>query len=156
MVASSLAFVSRKTVEFMMRPNVLVLCTGNSCRSQIAEALWRRYGNGEWRVQSAGSNPAGYVHPLAIRAMEEWGIDLTAAHSKHLDEFPPNSMDLVITVCANAQQKCPVYPTHVEQLHWPFDDPADATGDDEQRMESFRRVRGEIDAKIRTYLNITS
>ena len=137
-----------------MSQNVLILCTGNSCRSQMAEVLWRKHGGEQWEVGSAGSNPAGYVHPLAIRAMEEWGIDIQDARSKHLDEFAPDSLDLVITVCGNAQEHCPVYPANVTTLHWPFDDPADAAGDDDEKMEFFRRVRGEIDQKIREYLGL--
>ncbi len=151
---SCLSFFRLKTAEVIaMSKTVLVLCTGNSCRSQMAEALWRRHGGDRWRIGSAGSNPAGYVHPLAIRAMEESGIDLSDARSKHLNEFSPESLDLVVTVCGNAQQNCPVYPASIEMLHWPFDDPADATGDDEQKIEFFRRVRDEIDAKIRSYLD---
>lgn len=135
-----------------MPRRVLILCTGNSCRSQMAEALWRKHGQGEWEVGSAGSNPAGYVHPLAIEAMAEWSIDITSARSKHLDEFPPESLDLVVTVCGNAQDNCPVYPGDVQMLHWPFDDPADAEGTVEEKMTFFRRVRDEIDEKIRGYL----
>jgi arsenate reductase len=137
-----------------MSRSALVLCTGNSCRSQMAEALWRKHGGEDWIVGSAGSNPAGYVHPLAIRAMSEWGIDIQDKRSKHLNEFAPESLDLVVTVCGNAQENCPVYPAQVTALHWPFDDPADATGEDEEKMEFFRRVRGEIDQKIREYLGV--
>jgi arsenate reductase len=118
----------------------------------MAEALWRKHGGEQWHVGSAGSNPAGYVHPLAIRAMDDWGIDIHDARSKHLDEFAPDSLDLIITVCGNAQENCPVYPSSVTSLHWPFDDPADATGSDDKKMEFFCRVRGEIDDKIREYL----
>ena len=132
---------------------VLILCTGNSCRSQMAEALWESLGSGEWQSESAGSTPSGYVHPLAIRAMRELGIDLSAHTSKSLDQFQDQSFELVITVCDNAKESCPVFSGAKETLHWPFDDPADAIGTDDEKMVTFRRVRDEIKAKIQTYLN---
>jgi arsenate reductase len=135
-----------------MSQRVLILCTGNSCRSQMAEALWNKHGAAGWTAASAGSNPAGYVHPLAIRAMSEWDTDISNTRSKHLNEFDPASIDLAITVCGNAQDNCPAYPATVKTLHWPFDDPADATGTDDEKMEFFRRVRGEIDSKIQEFL----
>ncbi|HSG69262.1 MAG TPA: arsenate reductase ArsC [Planctomycetaceae bacterium] len=131
---------------------VLILCTGNSCRSQMAEALWEQLGEGEWESKSAGSNPSGYVHPMAIRAMRELEIDLTRHVSKSLDLFRDEAFDLVVTVCDNAKEACPVFPGAKETLHWPFDDPADATGTDAEKMSVFRRVRDEIGSKIRDYL----
>ena len=131
---------------------VLILCTGNSCRSQMAEAIWNDLGKGEWSADSAGSKPSGYVHPLAIAAMKEWDIDISANRSKLASDFQNEPFDLVVTVCDNAQQDCPVYPGAKQTLHWPFDDPADATGTDEEKMPTFRRVRDEIKEKIDHYL----
>ncbi|HAW30315.1 MAG TPA: low molecular weight phosphatase family protein [Planctomycetaceae bacterium] len=132
---------------------VLVLCTGNSCRSQMAEELWENLGAGEWQAESAGSNPSGYVHPLAIEAMKELDIDLSENTSKHLKQFTDQQFDLVVTVCDNAKESCPVFNGATHTLHWPFDDPADATGSDEEKMKIFRRVRDEIKTKIQNYLN---
>lgn len=131
---------------------VLILCTGNSCRSQMAEALWNDLGGGAWQADSAGSKPAGYVHPLAVKAVSELDLDLTEGRSKSLTEFEGQAFDLAITVCDNAHEACPVFPGAKETLHWPFDDPADATGSDEEQMVVFRRVRDEIRTKIAGYL----
>ncbi|KAA0139774.1 arsenate reductase ArsC [Gimesia chilikensis] len=131
---------------------VLVLCTGNSCRSQMAEELWEFLGQGEWEAESAGSKPSGYVHPLAIEAMRELDIDLSENTSKHLDQFTEQQFDLVVTVCDNAKESCPVFSGATQTLHWPFDDPADATGTDEEKMKTFRRVRDEIKIKIQAFL----
>ncbi len=134
-----------------MKPTILVLCTGNSCRSHLAEGILRAaLGNG-FRVESAGSKPAGYVHPLAIRAMEEIGIDISGHRSKHLDEFLSDDIEAVITVCGNADQACPMFPGQVNRHHFPFDDPAHATGTEEEQMAVFRRVRDEIRAVFGTY-----
>lgn len=127
-----------------MKPLILVLCTGNSCRSHLAEGLLRAALGDGFEVASAGSNPAGYVHPLAIRAMEEIGIDLSKHRSKHLDEFLDREVETVITVCGNADQACPVFPGQLNRHHWPFDDPAHATGSEEEQFAVFRRVRDEI------------
>jgi arsenate reductase len=127
-----------------MKPLILVLCTGNSCRSHLAEGLLRAALGDGFEVASAGSNPAGYVHPLAIRAMEEIGIDLSGHRSKHLDEFLDREVETVITVCGNADQACPVFPGQLNRHHWPFDDPAHATGSEEEQFAVFRRVRDEI------------
>ena len=131
---------------------VLILCTGNSCRSQMAETLWESLGNGEWESESAGSKPSGYVHPLATRAMQELDIDISQNTSKSLEQFRDQSFDLVVTVCDNAKESCPVFPGAKETLHWPFDDPADATGTDDEKMVVFRRVRNEIKHTIQNYL----
>jgi len=131
---------------------VLILCTGNSCRSQMAEGLWQTLGEGRWESFSAGSKPSGYVHPMALRAMQERGIDLASARSKSVDEFAGQPFDLVITVCDNAKAACPVFPGAAEQRHWPFDDPADAVGSDEEKMKFFRRVRDEIEERISVFL----
>ena len=119
----------------------------------MAEAIWEQAGNGQWASESAGSKPSGYVHPLAIRACKEIGFDLSAYESKSLEQFRDQPFDLVVTVCDNAKESCPVFPGAVETLHWPFDDPADATGTEEEQIVVFRRVRDEITAKIKSLLN---
>lgn len=131
---------------------VLILCTGNSCRSQMAEELWEKLGQGEWEAESAGSKPSGYVHPLAIRAMRELEIELCGNTSKSLEQFRNQEFDLVVTVCNNAREACPVFPGAGVSLHWPFDDPADAVGTDDDKMVVFRRVRDEIKSTIQNYL----
>lgn len=131
---------------------VLILCTGNSCRSQMAEGLWKRLGAGRWEAVSAGSKPAGYVHPLAVQAMQECGVDLTRHVSKSVDAFRDSEFDLVVTVCDNAREACPVFPGAKQTLHWPFDDPAHASGSDDEKMLEFRRVRDQIRGRIEQYL----
>jgi arsenate reductase (thioredoxin) len=126
------------------KPTILVLCTGNSCRSHLAEGLLRAAAGDLFHVVSAGSKPAGYVHPMAIAAMKEIGIDISAHTSKHMNEFLEGTVETVITVCGNADQACPIFPGQVNRHHWPFEDPAHATGTDEEKMEMFRRVRNEI------------
>lgn len=136
--------------------NVLILCTGNSCRSQMAEALWRDLGKGTWAAQSAGTHPTGEVHPLAIEAMAEIGLDLKNARSKSIEGFLASELDLVITVCDGAQENCPTIAGARETFHWPFDDPASATGPTEEKMEFFRRVRDEIRQRIQDYLRTST
>jgi arsenate reductase len=134
-----------------MKPLILILCTGNSCRSHLAEGVLRRALGDEWEVASAGSKPAGYVHPLAIRAMEELGVDISGHHSKHLDEFLTRNVETVISVCGHADQACPMFPGQVNRHHWGFDDPAHATGTEEEQMQVFRRVRDEISRVFEAY-----
>ncbi len=131
---------------------VLIVCTGNCCRSQMAEGLWRAHGGERWEVFSAGSRPAGFVYPLAVRAMREAGIDISGHRSKSVDEFRDDAMDLVVTVCDSAAQDCPTFPNAARTRHWPFDDPTPTPGTDDERMAAFRRVRDEIEARIRDYL----
>jgi arsenate reductase len=135
----------------MTTPTILILCTGNSCRSHLAEGILRAALGDRYTVASAGSKPAGYVHPLAIRAMEEIGLDISAHHSKHLDEFLEQDVETVITVCGNADQACPIFPGQVNRHHWGFDDPAHATGSEEEQMLVFRRVRDEIKRVFEAY-----
>jgi len=135
----------------MKLPAILILCTGNSCRSHLAEGILRRALGEGYRVESAGSKPAGYVHPLGIQAMTEIGIDISGHHSKHLDEFLEDEIETVITVCGNADQACPVFPGQVNRHHWGFDDPAHATGGEEEQMAVFRRVRDEIRRVFEAY-----
>ena len=133
------------------KPTVLILCTGNSCRSHLAEGILRAAAGDILNVQSAGSKPAGYVHPLAIKAMAEIGIDISAHRSKHMNEFFNQPVHTVITVCGNADQACPVFPGQAERHHWPFDDPAHAKGSEAEQLTVFRRVRDEIRAKFEAY-----
>lgn len=127
-----------------MKPTVLILCTGNSCRSHLAEGILRAAVGDLLEVASAGSQPAGYVHPLAIAVMKEIGIDLSGHRSKHLQEFLHQPVETVITVCGHADQACPVFPGQVNRYHWGFDDPAHALGTEEEKRAVFRRVRDEI------------
>ena len=126
------------------KPTVLILCTGNSCRSHMAEGILKSVAGESLNVQSAGSNPAGYVHPLAIKALGEIGIDISSNSSKHMNEFLQQDVETVITVCGNADQACPVYPGQVNRFHWPFFDPAKAEGSEEEIYEKFKTVRDEI------------
>lgn len=135
----------------MEKPLVLILCTGNSCRSHLAEGILRAAAGDLLEVASAGSRPAGYVHPLAIRAMQEIGVDISGHHSKHLSEFLTRPVETVITVCGNADQACPMFPGQVNRYHWGFDDPAHATGTEEEQLAVFRRVRDEIRRVFEAY-----
>ncbi len=127
-----------------MKPTILILCTGNSCRSHLAEGILRQALGDQYNVASAGSKPAGYVHPLGIKAMAEIGIDISSHASKHMDEFLNQNVETVITVCGNADQACPMFPGQLNRHHWGFDDPAHATGTEDEIMTVFRRVRNEI------------
>ena len=135
----------------MKPPAILILCTGNSCRSHLAEGILRRALGDGFRVESAGSKPAGYVHPLAVKALEEIDIDISAHESKHMDRFLEDEVETVITVCGNADQACPVFPGQMNRHHWPFDDPAHATGTGEEQFAVFRRVRDEIQRVFEAY-----
>lgn len=139
-------------IPFMSQPPlILVLCTGNSCRSHLAEGLLRKALGDGYQVASAGSKPAGYVHPLAIKAMAEIGLDISGHHSKHLDDFLNQSVETVITVCGKADQVCPMFPGQMNRHHFPFDDPAHASGTEEEQLAVFRRVRDEIRAVFEAY-----
>jgi len=127
-----------------MKPTVLILCTGNSCRSHMAEGILREAAGDILNVQSAGSKPAGYVHPKSIAVMAEIGIDISSHRSKSMTEFFDKPVDTVITVCGNADQACPMFPGQAHRYHWGFRDPAHATGTEEEVLEEFRRVRDEI------------
>lgn len=135
----------------IMPPTILILCTGNSCRSHMAEGILRAAAGDLLDVQSAGSNPAGYVHPLAIKALAEIGIDISAHRSKHMNEFLLQDVETVITVCGNADQACPMFPGQMNRHHWGFDDPAHAIGSEEEQMAVFRRVRDEIRRVFEAY-----
>ena len=132
---------------------VLILCTGNSCRSQMAQAIWQDAGNSDWVAVSAGSRPSGYVHPLALRSIEELGLSIDGLESKSVDLCVGEEIDLAVTVCDHAKEACPVLPGVGQTLHWPFEDPADATGSDDEKIIQFRRIRDQIKQRIEGFLN---
>ncbi len=133
------------------RRRILFLCTGNSCRSQMAEGFLRSLYGDRFESLSAGAKPAGYVHPRAVAVMAELGIDISGQSSKSIYDFLPPAgtlPDVVIGVCSTANENCPTFPAAVERWHWPFDDPFHAKGSEEEQMSEFRRVRDEIRARI--------
>jgi len=133
------------------RKRVLILCTGNSARSQMAEGLLRRLDGDHFEVASAGVAPS-QVRAEAIRVMRELGIDISSHRSKSVDEFIEQEFDYVITVCDNANEQCPVFPGRTMRIHWSFEDPAAAQGDEPARLAVFRRVRDEIDKRMREFV----
>lgn len=128
----------------MTKPRVLILCTGNSCRSQMAEGLLRAVAGDIVDVSSAGVRPAGRIHPRAIAAMAEIGLDLSQHTSKPLDLFLTQPITTVITVCGHADEACPVFPGHVNRHHWGFPDPGHHVGTEEEITAEFRKVRDEM------------
>ena len=132
--------------------NILVLCTGNSCRSQIAEGFLRHYAGEKANVYSAGVETHG-VNPRAISIMNEVGIDISKHTSNHVDEYANIAFDFVITVCDNAKERCPYFPTNAEKFHYNFPDPAKATGSEEEIMNEFRRVRLLIDDYCKDFVD---
>ena len=128
----------------MAKRRILFLCTGNSCRSQMAEGFARQYAPSEYTATSAGLNPKGYIHPRAIIVMQEVGIDIRSQTSKSFDTSQAKNYDLVITLCGDAEERCPVLPVGVSRTHWPLPDPVRANGTPEEIMETFRRVRDEV------------
>ena len=133
-----------------MTKRVLILCTGNSARSQMAEGLLRELGGGRFEVESAGTRPGG-VRPEAVEAMREVGVDISSHRSKSVEEFAGQEFDYVITVCDNARESCPVFPGKTERIHWSFDDPAASEGTWDERLVAFRRVRDEIGERLRAW-----
>jgi arsenate reductase len=135
------------------KPMILVLCTGNSARSQIAEAFLRKYKSGSFSVASAGTEPKSEVHPLAIHVMREIGIDITGHYPKDVRDYLGKAdVQHVLIVCDNANQSCPrVWPGAFSRTFMPFDDPAAALGDEDERLAAFRRVRDEIDAAMQNW-----
>lgn len=134
------------------KKRVIILCTGNSCRSQMAEALWRRHGGQSWEVVSAGTHPKDQVYPLAVQAMAESGIDISGYRPKDAAHFTRQHFDLVVTVCDNAERECPAFANADKHLHWPFDDPPKAAGDESAKMQACRRVRDDIEQAVKDYL----
>jgi arsenate reductase (thioredoxin) len=132
----------------MDRKRVLILCTGNSCRSQMAEGWVNHLLKEHWQAQSAGTSPAERVHPLAVRVMAEAGIDLSGRVPQRVDRFLREPWDLVVTVCDSAAERCPVFPGRVERMHVSFPDPAVATGSEDERLTVFRRIRDDIRERL--------
>ncbi|MBX3298061.1 MAG: arsenate reductase ArsC [Acidobacteria bacterium] len=135
----------------MQKQSVLILCTGNSARSQMAEGLLRDMAGDRFDVESAGTVKS-FVRPQAIAAMAEIGVDISGHRSKCLDEFIETPFDYVITVCDNANESCPIFPGPAKRLHWPFEDPAAAVGSDEEILAVFRRVRDEIRSRLERFI----
>jgi arsenate reductase len=135
-----------------MKPRVLILCTGNSARSQMAEGLLRQMAGDRLDVHSAGTRP-GSVRPEAIAALAELGIDIRGHWSKHVDDFAGQHFDYVVTVCDHARESCPVFPVQTRRIHWSFEDPAAATGDEAHRLAEFRRVRDQIARRLSEFVD---
>ena len=143
------------TSSDLRRPiRVLVVCTGNSARSILAEALLRHVGGSDFEVHSAGTEPKG-VNPLTLRVLGEAGIDTTGLRSKSVEEYLGQPFDYVITVCDQARQSCPVFPGVHESLHWGYEDPAAAEGTDEERLRVFRRILIQIGERVAQFTTVT-
>ncbi len=135
----------------MKRTRILVLCTGNSARSQMGEGLFREEGGGGYEVSSAGTRPSR-VRPEAIAAMREIGIDISGNRSKSVDEFAGQTFDFVVTVCDSARDNCPVFPGATQRIHWSLEDPAAVQGTEEERLAAFRRIRDQLRERVKTFV----
>lgn len=136
----------------MEKPLLLILCTGNSCRSQMAEGLLRELADDLLTAQSAGMNPSQEVHPLAVKVMQEIGIDISKNFCKHVNLFLDQQIDTVITVCDNADQSCPILPPATKRHHFSFPDPAAAVGTETEKLQVFRQIRDEIGKLFLAYV----
>lgn len=134
-------------------PQVYFLCTGNSCRSQMAEGFAKKILGSDWQIASAGVEVHG-LNPLAVKVMAEKGIDISKQYSKLINSDYLRHCDLVVTLCGDARDRCPVTPPNVKKLHWPLEDPALANGTEENKLAIFRKVRDQIEAKITTLSDI--
>lgn len=132
---------------------ILVLCTGNSARSQMGEGLFRQEGRGAYQVDSAGTQPS-HVRPEAIAAMKEIGIDISAHRSKSVSEFEGQLFDYVVTVCDNARDNCPVFPGSAQRIHWSLEDPAAVQGTEQERMDAFRRIRDQLHERVKAFYHL--
>jgi len=135
----------------MKRTRVLVLCTGNSARSQMGEGLFRKEGGSGYEVSSAGTRPS-QVRPEAIAVMREIGIDISGNRSKSVDEFAGQAFDFVMTVCDNARDNCPIFPGATARIHWSLEDPAAVQGTEEERLTAFRRIRDQLRERVKTFV----
>ena len=133
------------------KPTILILCTGNSCRSHMAEGFLGMACGNKLLVRSAGSKPAGFVHPLAVKVMAEAGIDISHHRSKPLTDFLGSNVETIITVCDDADEACPVFPGQLNRHHWPFFDPAKTEGNEEERLQVFRDVRDQMRQVFEAY-----
>lgn len=136
-----------------MKKGILFLCTGNSCRSQIAEGFAKAFAPEGVKIYSAGLEPAG-LNPYAVKVMAEVGIDISGQYSKSIDEIPAHEIDTVITLCGDAEERCPSFPGNVKRIHWPLPDPAKATGSQEQITRVFRSVRDEIKRRVEEFFSL--
>lgn len=136
----------------MQKPLVLILCTGNSCRSQMAEGFLKELADDLLTVESAGMNPSVEVHPLAIQVMRELGIDISKNCCKHVNLFLDHKIDTVITVCDNADQSCPILQANTKRHHFSFPDPAEATGTETEKLQVFRKIRDDIGKLFLAYI----
>lgn len=139
----------------MGKERVLILCTGNSARSQMAEGILRDIAGDRFEAKSAGTAPS-HVRPEAIKAMSEIGIDISSHRSKSVDEFSSQQFDHIITVCDNAKENCPVFPGRTNRIHWSFEDPAAVDGTEAERLNAFRRIRDEIRERLRRFVMDTN
>jgi arsenate reductase len=152
-VAAGRAAATREDTMTDQPIRVLFVCTGNSARSQMAEAMLTAHGHGEFQVFSAGTEPRG-VNPFAVQVLAEMGIDWSAARAKSVTEFIGQPFDYVITVCDRARQVCPVFPGQHNSLHWGLDDPAEVQGSDAQKVAAFRRTQTELGARLRPFIEL--
>lgn len=134
----------------MKKRSVLILCTGNSARSQMAEGILRHIGGEKFEVESAGVAPSS-VRPEAVEAMRELDIDISKHRSKSVDEFLDRPFDYIITVCDNAKESCPLFPGNAERIHWSFEDPAAVEGSEEERLSAYRKVRDQIWDRLKIF-----
>jgi len=135
-----------------MKYNVIFICTGNSCRSQIAEGLLKEKAGNRFNVYSAGSNPSR-LHPAAVSVMEEWGIDISHQKSEHLDEYVNREIDIVITVCDNANRSCPVFSDRELKIHWSIKDPFHGWNNDQKELQPYRNTRDDLNNRIDNFLS---
>jgi len=136
----------------MEKPRVLFLCTGNSARSQMAEAFLRKYGGDQFEVHSAGLDPT-VINPYTVKVLEEIGIDTSDQYAKSLETYLGKvHFSYLITVCSNAEERCPIFPGMGTRIHWPFEDPAAFQGTDEEKTEKFREIRNQIEEKIKDWI----
>jgi len=134
----------------MKKAKILVLCTGNSARSQMGEGLFRHEGGSLYEVFSAGTKPS-FVRPEAITVMRELGIDISGQRSKSVGEFDGEKFDYVVTVCDNARDNCPVFPSGTVRIHWSLEDPAAVEGSEAERLKAFRRIRDQLQERVKTF-----
>jgi arsenate reductase len=135
----------------MQKTRILVLCTGNSARSQMGEGLFREEGGGGYEVSSAGTKPS-QVRPEAIAVMREIGIDISGNRSKSVDEFAGQAFDFVVTVCDSARDNCPVFPGATKRIHWSLEDPAAVEGPEDERLAAFRRIRDQLRERVKAFV----
>ena len=135
----------------MQKMRVLVLCTGNSARSQMGEGLFRDEGGGGYEVSSAGTKPS-QVRTEAIAVMREIGIDISGNRSKSVDEFAGQAFDFVVTVCDSARDNCPVFPGATKRIHWSLEDPASVEGPEDERLAAFRRIRDQLRERVKAFV----